>query len=347
MFELTFLGTSSGVPTTRRNVSGLAISLLGETGQTGKSTPWILIDCGEATQHQLLRTAHKPSMLQAIMITHMHGDHCYGLMGLLASLAMHGRTTALPIIAPPALGELLDAFIRLTEMNLSYEIEFIDIHQVIDDGVRLSLTPQHWLDIDIYKLSHRCESFGFGLTQTMTKSKLDTDKLLAQGVDKVHWGRILKSVQSGMAQIEIDGVMTDAHQFCHRTINAQKIVVAGDNDTPSLLADAIKGADVLVHEATYTQAVMDKILAKGVFDPKHSSAKMVAEFAECAGVPCLVLTHFSARFMLFDDPNDGTPNMGHIRTEAESVYDGRLILATDLMTISTVADVPKVMRADG
>ena len=74
MFELTFLGTSSGVPTLRRNVSGLAVSLLAKSHQTGKSTPWILIDCGEATQHLLLRTPHKPSMLQAILITHIFVD---------------------------------------------------------------------------------------------------------------------------------------------------------------------------------------------------------------------------------------------------------------------------------
>lgn len=123
--------------------------------------------------------------------------------------------------------------------------------------------------------------------------------------------------------------------YLHLNETSQKIVIAGDNDTPSLLTDAVKGAVMPVHEATYTQAVMDKILAKGVFDPKHSSAKMVAKFARDAGVPCLVLTHFSARFMLFDDPDDSTPNMGHIRHEAESSYEGKLILASDLMVVST------------
>ena len=133
----------------------------------------------------------------------------------------------------------------------------------------------------------------------------------------------------------MDGRTVLVADYLHLNETSQKIVIAGDNDTPSLLTDAVKGAVMLVHEATYTQAVMDKILAKGVFDPKHSSAKMVAEFAKRAGVPCLVLTHFSARFMLFDDPNDSTPNMGHIRHEAESVYDGKLILATDLMVVNT------------
>lgn len=103
MFELTFLGTSSGVPTKQRNVSAVAVSLLGEQGGVGKNSPWILVDCGEATQHQLLHTKLKPSTLKTILITHAHGDHCYGLAGLLASLSMHGRTEPLTIIAPQAI----------------------------------------------------------------------------------------------------------------------------------------------------------------------------------------------------------------------------------------------------
>ena len=107
MFELTFLGTSSGVPTKQRNVSAIAVSLLGEQGSTGKKSPWILVDCGEATQHQLLHTKLKLSTLKAILITHTHGDHCYGLAGLLASLSMHGRTEPLIIIAPQTIKTIL------------------------------------------------------------------------------------------------------------------------------------------------------------------------------------------------------------------------------------------------
>lgn len=330
MFELTFLGTSSGVPTARRNVSGLAVSILGKSAQTGKSTPWILIDCGEATQHQLLSTPHKPSMLHAILITHMHGDHCYGLMGLLASLAMHGRTQSLPIIGPPALAELLATFIRLTEMNLGYQVEFIDIHSVIDTGFLFNFSNELSLNIDIHRLSHRCDSFGFGLTQIHRSKKLNTDRLTADGITRTVWGQVLKSNEQ---TLDIDGRLINTHDYLYKSQMRQKIVVAGDNDTPSLLHDAVQGAVALVHEATYTQAVMEKILAKGVFDPKHSSALAVGEFAQAAKVPCLILTHFSARFMPFDDPDSALPNMGHIRAEAQSVYDGHLILAEDLMVV--------------
>lgn len=93
MLTLTFLGTSSGVPTRRRNMSALAL-------QTGPGASWVLVDCGEATQHQLLRVKLSVRDLEAILITHAHGDHCYGLPGMLASAAMHGRTTPLRLIAP-------------------------------------------------------------------------------------------------------------------------------------------------------------------------------------------------------------------------------------------------------
>lgn len=103
------------------------------------------------------------------------------------------------------------------------------------------------------------------------------------------------------------------------------------------MAKAVKNAKALIHEATYTDDVRQKVLSKpieqGGFDPKHSSSKMVAQFAQSVGLPMLILTHFSARYALFDEPDNSKPNMGHIRTEVQQYYDGKLILAEDFLQV--------------
>ena len=108
MLTLTFLGTSAGIPTKHRNVTALAISLINPYSKA-KNVPWILVDCGEATQHQLLKTPLSVMQLALICITHVHGDHCYGLPGLLASMAMSGRKHPLTVIAPQAIADYLAA----------------------------------------------------------------------------------------------------------------------------------------------------------------------------------------------------------------------------------------------
>lgn len=332
MFELTFLGTSSGVPTKQRNVSALAVSLLGEQGGVGKNSPWILVDCGEATQHQLLHTKLKPSTLKAILITHTHGDHCYGLAGLLASLSMHGRTEPLIIIAPLAIQTILDVLIPLTELHLNYPLDFLAIES-LHDGHTLTLATHWQLTIQTTPLSHRCASYAFSLSQTLQKHQLNIENLQKFGIPKEQWRNIMHTTDEQMDFANLGSYPMTALR--HTKQKHQKIVIAGDNDTPKLLAQAVQGAAALVHEATYTEEIRQKILDKGLINPKHSGALQVATFAKQAGIPMLILTHFSARFALFDDPDSPTPNMGHIRSEVQSVYDGTVVLATDFLSVKT------------
>ena len=118
--ELQFLGTSSGTPTRSRNLSALAL-------RTESSRQWCLIDCGEATQHRILRTSLSLMTLRAIFITHIHGDHCYGLPGVLASAGMLNRSEALSIIGPPSIGRFIDCVLETTELRLPYPVQFISV----------------------------------------------------------------------------------------------------------------------------------------------------------------------------------------------------------------------------
>ena len=355
MLQLTFLGTSAGVPTKQRNVTALAIECLNphlagsknnnnqnNNHQNKKSRPWILIDCGEGTQQQLLHTKLSLHQLTAICITHVHGDHCYGLPGLLASSAMSGRTEALTIIAPQAIVNLLDAVKLTTELYLPFAINFIAIEDVLSEktdnakgetvaAVTIDLDQQQQLKIDVTQLSHRVPSHAFGITQTISHRSLDIDKLAAAGiVAGALWGKL----QQGEDVYTEEGQHLLSVDYVHNAKLRTRIVVAGDNDTPICLTSAVQDTDLLVHEATYTAELLAKIQAKVKakhpdFDPMHSSAQQIGRFAQEAGLNNLILTHFSARYQSYDKPASAKDNMGHIRVDAESAYQGNLWLAAD------------------
>lgn len=340
MLKLTFLGTSAGVPTKQRNVTALAIECLNPYSsaanqqQNKKSHPWVLIDCGEGTQQQLLHTKLSLHQLEAICITHVHGDHCYGLPGLLASAAMSGRTAALTLIAPKAIATLLEAITVTTELYFPFVINFMAIEDLLSQPnsknkgqVTISLDNQHQLVIDIHLLSHRVASYGFGITQTISRRTLNTDKLTAAGIPaSALWGRL----QQGEDVITENERKLYSVDYVDNEVQRTRVVVAGDNDTPEYLSAAVVDTDLLVHEATYTHEVLNKIQAKNPdFDPMHSSAQLVGRFAQENSLKNLILTHFSARYQSFDNPNSNTPNMAHIRLDAESAYKGNLWLAAD------------------
>lgn len=305
--ELTFLGTSSGVPTKTRNVSGLVL-------RKQHSKSWYLIDCGEGTQHQLLHIKLSLKSLKAICITHIHGDHCYGLPGLLATAAMSGRTEGLTIIAPKGIEEFVSAVIKSTDLHLSYEINFLSV-ETLD-----SMAEFEDFNISPVELSHRVPSYGYSFTEKNVCKKLDTEKLESIGVARGPlWGKL----QNGES-ITLDNGETLKAEGCY-LINEtpRKVIICGDNDTPNLLKQESEGANLMVHEATYTEAISTKV-GPG---PQHSSAKIVAEFAESCGLSNLILTHFSARYQ---PDNDKPDSIFDIENEAKQSYSGNLFLANDL-----------------
>ncbi|QYX54312.1 ribonuclease Z [Pseudomonas sp. S07E 245] len=303
--DLQFLGTSSGVPTKARNVSATAV-----IEASGKS--WYLVDCGEGTQHQLLHTSLSMRDLRGIFITHVHGDHCYGLPGLLASAGMSGRSEPLELIMPLALHEWLRLSLAVSQTYLPFELHLLAVE-----------TLQDWRSAQVavttVELSHRVPSYGFVFTEINPEPRLDTERLQADGIPRGPlWGDLAHG-----RQVEHEGRVLDTLTYLKASRAARRIVVCGDNDSPALLAEVAKGADVLVHEATFTEPVLQR--SQSNFG--HSTAAAVAQFAEAAGVPNLVLTHFSARYQ--DNPQR-SPSIDDVRQEAQAHYSGQLTLARDL-----------------
>lgn len=304
--ETQFLGTPSGTPTKRRNVSGLALRTVG-------AGHWSLIDCGEGTQHRILHTNLSLMDLRAIFITHIHGDHRYGLPGLLASAGLLDRSAPLTIVGPPPLERFVRGVMETTQLALPYPLEFIDVVEV----ARTSILPD--LDVRPTAMSHRVPSFAYSFTERNVGGRLDVAKLKGEGLPSGPlWGRI----QRGHDVVLPDGRGLRASEYVLPPRKPRTIIVGGDNDRPELLAGEARTAEVLVHEATYTEGVLARV-GPG---PQHSSAKMVAQLANDAGLPNLVLTHFSPRYQ----GQSGGHSIAEIAEEARADYRGKLFLARDL-----------------
>lgn len=302
--KILFLGTSSGVPSKQRNVTAIAL-------REEKGKGWYLIDCGEATQHQMLHTNLSIIALKAVFITHVHGDHCYGLPGLLASAAMAGRTKPLTIIAPKEIEGWLNATRDFTGFHLPFALQFVDSHQL----------PQVELDafnVSTHQLEHPVPSYGYCFTERYVESKLNFAKLEADGIPK---GELYGQIKRGQ-NITRNGKTIQASDYLLPQATPRKIVIAGDNGNPSLLADAAIGATVLVHESTYT-----KDIAMKVGDQYgHSYAELTASFAEQVGVKNLILTHFSPRYQAHPQAK---PSIVDVENEAAMHYSGALFMAKD------------------
>ncbi|HJV73397.1 MAG TPA: MBL fold metallo-hydrolase, partial [Noviherbaspirillum sp.] len=220
--DLLFLGTSSGTPTRARNVTALA--LIEETGRD-----WYLVNCGEATQHQLLQTSLSPNDLRTIFITHVHGDHCYGLPGLLASAGMLGRTAPLQIVASHGIEEWIGSTQRLTQLFLPYELQFTATESLGEWVVGSFL-------VDAVALSHRVPSYAYRFTEARAEPRLDTEKLASEGIAQGPvWGQLKKG-----SDAHVDGRLLRSSDYLFYPHAPRRLVVGGDNDRPDLLGDACR-----------------------------------------------------------------------------------------------------------
>lgn len=303
--EFLFLGTSSGTPTKERNVSATVI-------RKYQSKNWSLVDCGEGTQHRVIHTNLSLLHLDAIYISHIHGDHCYGLIGLLASANMSKREESLKIIAPSSIHLLIKASQEATKLNLSFDIEFIALETVTQTLVSKDF------EIETIKLSHRLPSWGFIFSERNIEIKLNSQKLLEDNIPK---GKLWGEIQS-KAFVNINkNHRIESKKYHLRARKARKVAISGDNDQVSLY-DKIKGLDLLIHESTYTEALAIKVGKK----PQHSFAKEVAVFAQDYDLKNLILTHFSPRYQ---KDISQSPSIKDIEDEAKASYHNTLFLAND------------------
>jgi ribonuclease Z len=289
-----FAGTAGSVPTARR---GLPATLLRRGGDK------VLIDCGEGTQRQLLKTVGLPEITE-VFLTHLHLDHWLGLPGMLKSFELRDRTTPMTVFGPPGTEALMDVMRRTVFGRLRYRVRVTD------------LEPDAIVEFDDYEIHalrvrHRGEAYGYALIEADRPGRFDAQRAESLGVAP---GPDFGRLQRGET---VNGVAPE--QVVGETRRGRKLVFSGDTAPCDMVRVAADGADVLVHEATFLSEERERALETG-----HSTARQAAELAAEAGVSLLALTHVSTRY-----------GGGEIREEARAVFP-RTVVPRDFDLI----DVP-------
>jgi len=256
--RLVFLGTSSGTPSRERNVSSVALLL--DDGSL------LLFDCGEGTQHQLLRAPVRSGSIDAIFITHLHGDHVYGLPGLLATLSMNGRERPLELIGPEGTEEYLRCVLATTHHNPIFPIR-VSQPPYRGDGFTVVAAP----------LEHSVPSLGYCLIEDDRPGAFDPEKARALGIAEGPQWRALQQAH--------DPRVTGPSR------RGRRVAYSTDTRPCASAVELARGADVLVHEATYGEEM--RVEAD---ERLHSTAAGAARVARDAGVARLIVTHFSTRY---------------------------------------------------
>ena len=308
--ELTFLGTGSAMPTRQRNVSAVVLRL------AERRELW-LFDCGEATQHQLLRTPLRPPQIRRIFITHLHGDHLYGLPGLLTSLSMLGLETPVDVYGPRGLAEVVDVTLRAAHAGCTYPLAVheLDPGVVVDEGERDGA-----LRVRCLPLAHGIPCFGFRVEESPRPGRLDAARAAALGVTS---GPDLGTLKRGGTVFLAGGGQVHGAAVLAPPEPGRVLALCGDTQPCDNAVELARGADLLVHEATFGEARRLMAAQRG-----HSTAAQAAEVARRAGAARLVLTHFSARYQL-----GAGETVEQLLGEARAVFPATDV-AHDLMTLA-------------
>ncbi|MBJ8740297.1 ribonuclease BN [Citrobacter sp. FDAARGOS_156] len=274
--ELLFLGTSAGVPTRSRNVTAILLNLQHPT-QAGL---W-LFDCGEGTQHQMLSTPFHPGKLDRIFISHLHGDHLFGLPGLLCSRSMAGNVQPLTLYGPKGLREFTETALRLSGSWTDYPLDIVEITagEVVDDGLR---------KVTAFRLEHPLECYGFRVEEHDKPGALNASALKAAGVKAGPWFQDLKA---GKTIVLEDGRAINGADFLSPATRGKSVAIFGDTGPCASAIKLAKGVDVMVHETTLDASMEEKANSRG-----HSSTRQAAQLARDAGVGRLIMTHVSSRY---------------------------------------------------
>ncbi|MFD2679602.1 ribonuclease Z [Bacillus seohaeanensis] len=301
--ELLFLGTGAGVPAKLRNVTSIALKLLEERG-----TVW-LFDCGEATQHQILHTSLKPRRIEKIFITHLHGDHIYGLPGLLGSRSFQGGDSLLTVYGPKGIKEFIDVSLSVSGTHLQYPLDIREIEEgvVFEDEYFLVIAK---------KLDHALPTLGYRVVEKDKHGKLQVDRLKERGISP---GPLYKKLKNGESVTLENGTVLHGKEFLGPNIKGRVVTILGDTRPCQEAIELGKSANLLVHEATFNRGQ-----AKMAHDYYHSTTEQAAEVAKQAGVAMLYLTHISSRF--------GKESWKELQEEARGIFENSYI-AEDLLEV--------------
>lgn len=273
-FDVTILGSSSATPIYNRNPTSQLLNL---------NDRYYLIDCGEGTQIQLLRNGIKAQRIDYIFISHLHGDHYLGLVGLLSSLHLNGRVKPMTIFGPPELQEILEIQFKYSQTNLKYSLVFkptqTDTPELIFEN--------NDLKVETIILDHRIPCTGFKFSQKKRLRKILKDKVEKLNIPVEY----IPLIKRGFDYTDKSGNVYPARDLTTEPDEPKSYAYCSDTANSMTYLEQIKGVDTLYHEATFLHNMLDR--AKETF---HTTALEAGEIALKAGVKQLLLGHFSARY---------------------------------------------------
>ncbi len=264
--EILFLGTSAAVPSKQHSTSCIAV-------RSGSDI--VLLDCGEGSQRQLMLSPFSFMKIRAVLITHMHGDHVFGLPGLLQTMSLSNRTDPLLVCGPPGIAATLSVMMAVTKRETGYPIEIAEVSggEQLDVGC-FTVSP--------YATEHGIASVGYVLKDSDRPGRLDVAKTRSLGIE----GREMALLKLGY---EVKGVRPE--DVVGPVIPGYRVAYSGDTRPCFPENDAIKGVDVLIHESTYMDSE-----SRQADEHFHTTALQAAHIARRAGARHLILTHISNRY---------------------------------------------------
>jgi ribonuclease Z len=272
--KLIILGSGSATPSLLRNPSA---QILNEADQN------YLIDCGEGTQIQLIKYKIKIHKIKNIFISHLHGDHYFGLIGLISSMNLAQRKEPLTIFGPKGLDEIITIQLKYGQSNLHFKLDFV----AINCTSALKIFENEFLDVTAFPLNHRIPCFGYLFSQKGKPRNLIKEKLpIDISVDE-----ILKLKNGENVLDEIGRVKFNYLQMTTQQTYPKKYAYCSDSAYYENIIDTIKNADILYHEATFKEDLINRATFT-----HHSTAKQAAKIAHLANVKKLIIGHFSSRY---------------------------------------------------
>jgi ribonuclease Z len=298
MLSVTFLGTGAACPTVERNVAALAVQREGET---------ILFDCGEGTQRQMMRYGVGFSFTE-VFFTHFHADHMLGIIGLLRTMGLQDRTAPVTLYGPRGAERILTAALSLGIERNKFPVAIVEL----GPGNRLH---REEYDIVVFQTDHRADTVGYALAEHTRLGRFHPERARELGIPEGPlWGRLHR----GETVTLEDGRSVNPEDLVGAPRRGRTVVYSGDTRPHLALLEASRGADLLIHEATFGGDEAERAVETG-----HSTASEAARVALEAGVRRLVLTHISPRY---------TREAPELLAEARAVFPETLI-ARDGMVV--------------
>ena len=295
--KLVFLGTSAAQPTAKRGLSCICLEREGEI---------LMFDAGESTQISYMKSGLGWNKKMKIFVTHLHGDHCVGILGLLQTMSMQNRTESLEIFGPKGIDEFLAANIKILNFGLSFSI----LITIVNEG---TIYENNKFLIHAAKANHSITAFSYLFEEKDKPGRFNVEKAKELGIPE---GELWNKLQNG-EDITNNEKIIKPEQVLGKKRLGKKIGISGDTMPTKELEEFFKECDYLVFDSTF----LDKEKQKAQ-DTCHSTAKQAAELGKNANVKNLILTHFSTRYK---------DEIGH-KTEAEQIHNS-VITAKDLLEV--------------